>query len=367
MKTILRAIPAAVLLLGLWACGGTSDKCLGSSTKCDGTCVSLKDDVMNCGTCGNACADGQTCSAGTCAATCATGYDVCGDICADLARDAVHCGSCDNACAVGYACVFGNCNAWESISQGPPSAMGWPDFVPSGADPIYVVSGWEVDAYSISGDSWSAPSSGGTFGSDYAYPAWVGDNLYSIDGGNLYAYSISGNSFSFTAITDMPTSTDSQATSDGAGNLYALADDGTIIGYNLDTSTLTTWDGPTDLSGEERAAWDQKTGLVYLGVYSGSSFYSFDPTSGTVTALPSFPSDTGMSDAFCSDRQGHIYTADAETTFPAMFDTATGTWSTDLPPFPYPLQDSGGCTVTADGYLYYSGAGATLRMQVFTP
>lgn len=47
-------------------CGNIPGQCNPPLTDCSGTCVDLQTDEANCGTCGNACALGQTCQAGTC-------------------------------------------------------------------------------------------------------------------------------------------------------------------------------------------------------------------------------------------------------------------------------------------------------------
>ncbi len=58
-----------MLLVGAPASAkGEAPKCLGSKglTDCGGQCVNLKTDANNCGSCGQACLDGQTCMAGSC-------------------------------------------------------------------------------------------------------------------------------------------------------------------------------------------------------------------------------------------------------------------------------------------------------------
>jgi len=48
--------------------GGVCSSCLPGLTSCSGSCVDLKTDPANCGTCGKACASGESCSAGICTA-----------------------------------------------------------------------------------------------------------------------------------------------------------------------------------------------------------------------------------------------------------------------------------------------------------
>jgi hypothetical protein len=62
-------------------------------------CVDTGTNRYNCGTCGNVCATGQTCTTGACVAiTCPTGQTLCGDTCVDLQTDSANCGACNQYC-----------------------------------------------------------------------------------------------------------------------------------------------------------------------------------------------------------------------------------------------------------------------------
>jgi hypothetical protein len=76
-----------------------------------GSCSNLTTDNLNCGWCGHQCAFGDTCTNGSCVSpqgACSQGQVACGDVCTTLGDDA-HCGSCDNACAQGQHCGNGYC------------------------------------------------------------------------------------------------------------------------------------------------------------------------------------------------------------------------------------------------------------------
>jgi len=49
--------------------GGICSSCLPGLTSCSGSCVDLKTDAANCGTCGKSCLSGETCVAGACVAS----------------------------------------------------------------------------------------------------------------------------------------------------------------------------------------------------------------------------------------------------------------------------------------------------------
>ncbi|AKU93797.1 Tryptophan synthase alpha chain [Labilithrix luteola] len=83
----------------------------------DGCEVAFYDDPKNCGACGRACADGQSCAGGKCA--CAPNEAACpfreDFFCTDLDNDAANCGACGNGCpAIDFltkpVCKFGHCS-----------------------------------------------------------------------------------------------------------------------------------------------------------------------------------------------------------------------------------------------------------------
>jgi hypothetical protein len=76
---------------------------------CDGSCVDLRTSRTHCGTCGNACAAGEVCAAGSCGLVCPTGQVGCSGRCADLASDVRNCGACGRACDTGEICAGGSC------------------------------------------------------------------------------------------------------------------------------------------------------------------------------------------------------------------------------------------------------------------
>ena len=119
VKILLRSSCAVVVaaLALLAACNSESSlpavtTCL-SGADCGGVCVQLTTDGANCGACGVACATGEVCAAGHCAASCAAPFTACGSgveaRCADLRNDPASCGSCGHACAAGQLCAAGDC------------------------------------------------------------------------------------------------------------------------------------------------------------------------------------------------------------------------------------------------------------------
>ncbi len=90
--------------------------CGANQTCCNNQCVDVTSNEAHCGTCGNACGTGQTCSTGSCKCmgstlqTCATGTTCCpGTGCVNTNESLAHCGTCGNPCAAGQTCVSGTC------------------------------------------------------------------------------------------------------------------------------------------------------------------------------------------------------------------------------------------------------------------
>lgn len=92
---------------------------------CDGTVdngFTLATDPNHCGSCGNACGQGETCCAGacvrvasspdhcgTCGNACGEGLTCCGGACTDLQNTKTSCGLCGRSCGMGESCREGCC------------------------------------------------------------------------------------------------------------------------------------------------------------------------------------------------------------------------------------------------------------------
>ena len=93
--------------------------CTDGLTTCDGKCVVLETDPLNCGGCGATCSapahGSPSCSDYNCDISCDRdgGWEQCGNVCVDFQNDAMNCGGCGRACPeVGGAspvCKLGEC------------------------------------------------------------------------------------------------------------------------------------------------------------------------------------------------------------------------------------------------------------------
>ncbi len=93
---------------GVELCAGDTCICKPGLERCDGQCVNLQTDPMNCGACGGACAE-VPCGEGKCQAEGCGELQKCEMSCVDLASDSEHCGACGTSCAVDEFCIKNDC------------------------------------------------------------------------------------------------------------------------------------------------------------------------------------------------------------------------------------------------------------------
>ncbi len=96
-------------------------------------CINTSNNPMHCGSIGNACAPGETCTAGVCGCggtACTTGQACCGGTCIDVTSDAANCGGCGMACGAnapncqGGACVCGTGGGARACTPTSMTALG---------------------------------------------------------------------------------------------------------------------------------------------------------------------------------------------------------------------------------------------------
>jgi len=92
--------------------GAPLQNCAPPRVVCDGACVDLQTDALNCGACGTTCPV-NNCSGGVCGGggiqNCAPPFAVCGDACVDLTSDSINCGACGVVCGEDDICLQGTC------------------------------------------------------------------------------------------------------------------------------------------------------------------------------------------------------------------------------------------------------------------
>jgi hypothetical protein len=88
-----------------------------ANTLCGAACVNLAADPANCGTCGRACPDADTCANGTCVPPQTCAGVTCSGICADTLADPHNCGACGKACLSYETCTAGACAAAACLAS----------------------------------------------------------------------------------------------------------------------------------------------------------------------------------------------------------------------------------------------------------
>lgn len=106
------------------SCGAVGSSCTAGLLWCGGACVDPVSDRDNCGACGHVCSIHSACIDGACALQCQADLVRCGGACVDLATDGANCGACGNACAAGAGCVAGVCQAGAGCGTGLTSCGG---------------------------------------------------------------------------------------------------------------------------------------------------------------------------------------------------------------------------------------------------
>lgn len=102
----------------------TPEGCAAGLTDCDGNCVNLDTDPDHCGSCDNVCGTDEVCNGGTCSADCYGGLTNCSGSCVDTATDEDHCGRCDSPCSTGEECVGGTCTTSTTCEDGLENCSG---------------------------------------------------------------------------------------------------------------------------------------------------------------------------------------------------------------------------------------------------
>ena len=118
----IQIVAFSLFAASLQACDSTQNlgsnirtvSCLAEETDCSGACAKLDDDDLHCGSCTNACPQGQHCGNGACFTCGAASPNYCpyatgGGSCSDLTTDNLNCGWCGHRCASGQTCMNGAC------------------------------------------------------------------------------------------------------------------------------------------------------------------------------------------------------------------------------------------------------------------
>lgn len=255
--------------------------------------------------------------------------------------------------------------AWEELPGTSTCCQGFSDYSPAGAPYFFSISETTLERFDGAWTALEAPPEDLNL---WPGPAWVGDSLFVIQNNKVFEYSIPANTWSTPVASGVASTRYSQNAHDDAGRVYAIESDdpNRIVRYDPATDQVEYFDSG-GLGGyvfEPRAAWDSATARLYVApAYDSPLLFAFDPATGVVEPRATVPNaagdgdGTGMGDPFCSDRHGHLYAAGdtgcdgSNTVF--QYDTASDTWRR-VPDLPIDHGCNGACTVTDDGWLYFT-------------
>jgi hypothetical protein len=260
----------------------------------------------------------------------------------------------------------GSWSTTSAVPAGFSSGMGISGYLPGGGSAtMYVLDSSAMAQYTTSSDTYTTLTGPPTSFSSWPSVAWFGNALWAMTGTSVLRYDIPTDTWT-TPATGLIVATSSQTTNDDAGHIWGYTSDSALLEYDTTSSTTMTYTLPTPTSFiEPRIVFDSCSGLLYLTSYATTSFYSYDPATGTQTALTGLPGGLEFQDGFCGDRSGHIYAA---TDGSPMYEytISTDTW-TALPSGGLTGTVESACGVGADGFLYATdpGAGSTMyRIQL---
>jgi hypothetical protein len=356
--------------------GSCGASCGDKETACKPTtgspyCAATASDSLNCGSCGKACPTPANaipgCSDSACGFACTTGYVDCNGVATDgceakLATDPNNCGGCGQACPSGI-CAGGICSStgktaatWETLPA-TDEDTNFSDFLPTWGAPLYVAGNSGLLAYNPFLATFSATLAAIPDYTDYARLVVDSGSLYAITGGVVSQYDIATNAWS-SVLTGVTDNSQNQSTKDGSGIIWSVTTEATpeLLRYDISKKAVTYLPlGVVGAAYEVRVAWDPATNKLFIGPnFQSGEFHSYDIKTATLATLTSHP-EAYMNDIFCSDHSGHIYAAgnpaDGATIW--QYTIASDTWA-QIPILPFSKGNEGGCTVSADGWLYVS-------------
>lgn len=268
---------------------------------------------------------------------------------------------CEVALA-GYADVGGPGTTWQSLTATAAAAgFGLPSYVDGNL--LFDLSSEDAVArvYDIAGDAWTDLASALPLDETLQRAAPIGDALVQLRRGRVTRFDTATRTWSELTSYGERADASSGTDADAEGRAYAVEADRVLV-YDAVTGDFDEW--PVVLPSFEvtRVAYDPKTHALWIGEALGNVLQAFDlGTRSLVAASPALGVELGT--AVCADRVGGIYVLGVDGgTASWRLDTRSRTWSAvPAPPFVAVGEPAvRSCAVSADGFLYATGAGGAL-------
>jgi hypothetical protein len=254
------------------------------------------------------------------------------------------------------------------------ACSGFSEIGATGTSGFYDLHGPDFSVYVPAPEAWNGALAPIGFNAGCAAsPARIGNDLYVILNGAVHQYAIDRDAWTQPVGSGLRDTQYSMSVSDDDGNVYSVVSDGSsanqLVRFASKTGAVDYIAGSAAWRvGEARLAWEPSTKKIYLApLFNGPDFYSVVPRTGAISTLAS-PPGSGVGDAFCGDKSGHIYAQGGDGcngTTMYRYDIAHDSW-TALPDLPFPSRCAGSCAVTADGWLYVTdGGGQLARLKLY--
>jgi hypothetical protein len=333
----------------------------GESATCNADCTvsSCGDGVMN-ATAGEDCdgaGESADCNSDCSVAACGDGIvnATAGEIC-EPTTTAVYdrCAFCDYYGA-GLDGTFGK--TWEpldNIGDYVPAIQG---FHYAGAPYLYEMAlNWRYD---IAADAWDYLKGFNPVANEY-YRAGAcdGTSIWTVGDGYMNQFDLATETWTtHKGVIPDGGSQQSAGAVDGDGNIWYHGPDG-LVRYDPITDTASAEMVHEKIyQYETRIAYDPIDNKIAFAGFLNDYLLIYDIAKGTFTSSSSNPGNY-IHDNSCGDNSGGMYVgSDTDETAMYRYDIAADTF-TPLPPLPIGHDNSSGCVVSQDGYLYvgtYSG------------
>ena len=238
------------------------------------------------------------------------------------------------------------------------------DYTPAGESSFYLLDGTTFVRYDRATNMYTTLAAPPVSAPNWSGQARIGNALWVIVSGQVLKYDIPTDTWTQVVASGVHPNGSAMTVHDASGKIYTFTNatpGGEVAIYDTVAGGSVTYVAVAILNAsvtylEPRLAFDDSKNLLFIAPnFQLPNLYSFNPATNAVVGLANNPGGQ-MNDAFCADRQGHLYaggtTNAADPNF-YTYDIASNAWK-NMPALPFGHGNDGACTVMAGdgGYLY---------------